>query len=149
MDLVLLIGIPASGKSSFYKELFYNSHIRVNLDMLRTRNREDKLLDFCFSTSMPLVIDNTNVRAADRKKYIDLGKANKFKIRGYYFKSDLKKCMERNNLREGKEKLEERGILAKYNQLELPKIAEGFDDLYYVVLDNENKFILDKWQDEI
>jgi predicted kinase len=149
MDLVILIGIPASGKSSFYKELFYKTHIRVNLDMLKTRNREDKLLDFCFSTSMPLVIDNTNVSEADRKKYIDLGKAHKYKIRGYYFKSDIKKCIERNNLREGREKLEERGMLAKYNQMELPKYTEGFDELYYVVLTNENNFIVNNWQDEI
>ena len=113
MDLVILIGIPASGKSSFYKEHFYNSHIRVNLDMLRTRNREDKLLDYCFSTSMPLVIDNTNVRAADRKKYIDLGKLNKFRIRGYYFRSSIKSSLERNSCRKEKEKLDEKGIFSK------------------------------------
>ncbi|MBL8896636.1 MAG: ATP-binding protein, partial [Planctomycetes bacterium] len=33
MEAVLLIGIPASGKSSFYAERFASTHLRINLDM--------------------------------------------------------------------------------------------------------------------
>jgi predicted kinase len=39
MQLVILIGIQGSGKSSFFKERFVDTHIRINLDMLKTRRR--------------------------------------------------------------------------------------------------------------
>jgi len=35
-DAVIFTGIQASGKSTFYKEQFSRTHIRINLDMLRT-----------------------------------------------------------------------------------------------------------------
>src|SRR6476660_6211221 len=44
VEMVLFIGIPATGKSSFYRERFFRSHVRVNLDMLRTRHREQLLI---------------------------------------------------------------------------------------------------------
>ncbi|MEQ9548531.1 MAG: hypothetical protein RIM23_02765 [Coleofasciculus sp. G3-WIS-01] len=40
MEAVILIGIQASGKSSFCRDRLYNTHIRINLDMLKTRHRE-------------------------------------------------------------------------------------------------------------
>ena len=45
--LVLFIGLQASGKSSFYRERFFGTHVRVNLDMLKTRNRESLLVTAC------------------------------------------------------------------------------------------------------
>jgi len=41
MEMVLFIGIPATGKSTFYKERFFRTHVRVNRDMLRTARREE------------------------------------------------------------------------------------------------------------
>ncbi|MCB9352743.1 MAG: ATP-binding protein, partial [Lewinellaceae bacterium] len=32
MEGILFIGIQASGKSTFYKERFFNSHLRISLD---------------------------------------------------------------------------------------------------------------------
>ena len=43
MEAVILIGIQGSGKSTFYRERFFDTHVRINLDMLKTRQRE-KLL---------------------------------------------------------------------------------------------------------
>ena len=40
MQLLLFCGVQASGKSSYYKAHFADTHIRLNLDMLRTRHRE-------------------------------------------------------------------------------------------------------------
>ena len=36
MEAILFIGIPGSGKSSFYKEQFYGIHLRINRDMIKT-----------------------------------------------------------------------------------------------------------------
>ena len=149
MELIIFIGIPGSGKSSFYKERFFNSHLRVSLDLLRTRNREARLLQYCFDTSMPVVIDNTNVMVKDRAKYIALAKEDKFAVKGYYFRSDIKECMARNAKRTGKDQVPPAGIATKYKQLQLPSLEEGFDSLFYVSMNEENKFVIQDWQNEI
>jgi len=39
MEAIIFIGIQATGKSTFYKDNFFKTHIRINLDMLKTRKR--------------------------------------------------------------------------------------------------------------
>lgn len=146
MEFIIFIGLPGCGKSSFYKERFFNTHMRVSLDMLRTRNREARLMEFCFTTKFPLVIDNTNVKAADRKQYIELAQLHGYKITGYYFKTDVKACLERNNLREGKAKVPASGFYSKLKQLQQPSFEEGFDQLYHVSLEREG-FVVREWED--
>ena len=51
MELVVFIGIQATGKSSFYLDRFFRTHVRVNLDMLKTRNREQILVRACIEES--------------------------------------------------------------------------------------------------
>ena len=130
MEMIIFIGIPASGKSSFYKELFFNSHIRISMDLLNTRNKEGKLLHYCFETQSKMVIDNTNVTKEGRKKYIELALQNKYEIIGYYFDSNIQDCMERNKSR--KDSINEIGIKAKYKELEKPLIEEGFSKIFNV-----------------
>ena len=57
MEMVLFVGIQAVGKSEFFKQYFYKTHIRLNLDMLKTRHREKLLLEACIVAKQPLVID--------------------------------------------------------------------------------------------
>jgi predicted kinase len=149
MQLILFTGIPGSGKSTFYKQNFFHSHLRVNLDMLRTRNRESRLLAFCFETFMPLVVDNTNVTAPDRKKYIDLARQHRYSVTGYYFEANLQSCLERNALRNGRQLVSEKGIVAKYKALQIPSPAEGYNELFSVQLSPANEFIIKPWQYEI
>jgi predicted kinase len=59
MEAVIFIGIQGSGKSSFFRERFFDSHVRINLDMLRTRRREELLVSACLQGGQPFVIDNT------------------------------------------------------------------------------------------
>ena len=144
MEAVIFIGLQAAGKSSFYRQRFVDSHIRLNLDMLRTRHREQLLFRACLEAKQPVVIDNTNPRISDRQKYIILAKESKFSITGYYFQSDLASCKQRNSDRQGKSKIPLVGLLDTYKKLELPSYQEGFDRLYYVRLDN-NQFLVEEW----
>ncbi len=148
MELIIFIGLQASGKSSFYKEKFIDSHIRINLDMLKTRHREKILFSACLEAKQPLVIDNTNPTIVDRDRYINLAKAKQFKVIGYYFKSSLEECKQRNSKRNKKQRIPLVGILDTYKKLEIPSYQEGFDRLYYVTINN-NLFVIEKWQDEI
>lgn len=149
MQIILFIGIPGSGKSTFYQQHFFHTHLRINLDMLRTRNRENKLLDFCFQTQMPCVVDNTNIKTEDRRKYIELAKQRKYTITGYYFESTLKDSLERNAGRTGKQQVSEKGIKAKYYGLQIPSRAEGFDELYCVRVTENLNFEIEPRQDVI
>lgn len=149
MEMIIFIGIQATGKSEFYKRQFHNTHIRINLDMLRTRNRENILMNACLEAKQSFVIDNTNPTVLDRKKYIDKAKDEHFKVVGYYFKSDIGSAIERNSKRSGKENLPLTAIKSTHSKLELPTFKEGFDELFYVHIGSEGEFIVEEYDDEI
>ena len=149
MEAVIFIGIQATGKSTYYKDEFFKTHIRINLDMLKTRNREDKFLDTCIKAKQPFVIDNTNPSVMDRKKYVDIAKSAKFRVIGYYFQSNIAEAIKKNERREGREHIPLAGIKSTHAKLELPNLDEGFDELYYVRINEENKFVVEEWKNEI
>ncbi len=145
MELVLFIGLQASGKSSFYRERFFHTHMRINLDMLRTRNRERSLFETCLRTEQSMVIDNTNPSAADRARYIEPGRAAGFRVVGYYFRSVASECLTRNALRDGAQRIPDRGLLGTAKRLERPLPDEGFDALHYVQLTDDG-FSVSEWE---
>ncbi|BDD05602.1 hypothetical protein AUTU_30850 [Aureibacter tunicatorum] len=118
------------------------------MDLLNTRNKENKFLDTCFLTQSRFVVDNTNPTIEERKKYIALAKENKYEVIAYYFESSIESAIERNNLRTGKEKIPEIGIRGCYKKLEPPAKSEGFDKIYRVTASN-NEFIIEECKDEI
>ncbi|MET3544590.1 putative kinase [Paenibacillus favisporus] len=132
MECVIFTGIQASGKSTFYKERFFATHMRINLDMLRTRHRESVFLEASVRTMQSFVVDNTNPTVEDRKKYIDFVKKHHYKVIGYYFEPDYELSQDRNNKREGKEKVPEIGMISTLKKLQRPSYSEGFDELYIV-----------------
>lgn len=148
MELILFCGLQATGKTTFYKEHFLKTHIRLSMDMLNTRNKEEKLMQACFSVQQPFVVDNTNPSKADREQYIARARQFKYKVIGYYFQSKIEEALHRNNARSGKEKVPELGIRGTYSRLQLPEPGEGFDELYYVEM-GENAFIIKNWDDEV
>ncbi|MGI4874495.1 MAG: AAA family ATPase [Janthinobacterium lividum] len=153
MQLVLFCGIQATGKSTFYQQRFFHSHLRLSLDLLRTRHREQQLLRTCLATRMRCVIDNTNPTQAERATYIGPARAAGYEVVGYFFQSVAAEALLRNQQRPAERRVPEPGIRATRNRLELPARAEGFDYLYFVrALGNEGgtpAFELTDWQDEI
>ena len=149
MEAVIFIGVQASGKSTFFKQIFYETHIRINLDMLRTKRREELLVAACLEAKQKFVIDKTNVMAGDREKYILQAKSHKFSVVGYYFRSNLKDALRRNEQREGRAKIDERGVIVTYARLKLPTYSEGFDKLFYVWINENDEFVIEEWKDEV
>lgn len=141
---VIFIGIPASGKSTFYNENFALTHVHINLDILHTRNKEKALLEDCIAKGLSFVVDNTNPKEADRKRYIDPAKQAGYRVIGMFFKSVITECAIRNEARSGKAKVPGTAIAEISNKLEMPKYEEGFDELYYVAIEG-GKFIIDEW----
>ena len=149
MQLVLFCGIQATGKSTFYQQRFFHSHVRLSLDLLRTRHRERRLLQVCLETQMQCVIDNTNPTRAERAVYIGPARAAGFAVVGYFFESIAAQAVARNQQRPPERQIPERGIRGTRNRLELPTRAEGFDQLYYVRTLGNLEFEVNDWQDEV
>lgn len=149
MQAIIFIGLQASGKSTFFQQRFFRSHIRLNLDMLKTRHREQLLLHACLEAKQPFVIDNTNPTRADRARYIRAAKDASFSVVGYYFQSKLQDALERNQRRSGKAVIPVKGIVATHRKLELPSFDEGFDQLFYVALKDAHEFVVQEWSDEV
>src|SRR5258706_11583786 len=72
MEAIIFVGVQGSGKTSFYRQHLLESHVRISLDMLRTRHREQLLLAACLQGKQPFVIDKTNPLPSDRARYQDM-----------------------------------------------------------------------------
>ena len=144
MQLVLLIGLQGSGKSTFYQRHFADTHVRINLDMLKTRHRERLLLSACLEAKQPVVIDNTNPTPEER----GAAKAAGFVVAGYYFQSRVDDCKRRNDLRPPHQVVPLPGLLGTYRRMVQPRHEEGFTHLYYVRIDQSGEFVIDKWKPE-
>lgn len=145
MNVIIFCGIQASGKSSFYKHYFFNTHVHISMDLLKTRNRENRFIDLCLETEQSFVIDNTNPTVEDRVKYINKIRANRdCEIICYYFQSRIDEALLRNSKREGKARIPDAGIKAVHSKMVLPSYNEGFDKIYYVEI-KDDKFEIKDW----
>lgn len=145
--LFIMIGIQGSTKSSFvYKYL--SSYKYISLDQLNTRNKEQIALEDGLKMSSSCVIDNTNPTKTERKRYIEYAKLNGYKVVGIYFRSVVSECIEHNAKRTGKAQVPLKAILSTAKKLEQPAYEEGFDELYYVKIEN-NDYLVSKWDDTL
>jgi len=149
MEAVIFTGIQASGKSSFYRERFFATHVRISLDLLRTRHRERGLLAWCVAQRQPFVVDNTNPSVAERAVYIAPARAAGFRVLGFYFESNVPACAARNAGRTGRARVPEAAIGGTRRRLELPARAEGFDALAFVRIDPAGGFVVEEWRDAV
>jgi predicted kinase len=149
MEAVIFIGIQGTGKSSFYHERLFHTHVRINSDMLKTQNRLRVLLNACLDARQSFVLDNTNVTREVRAPFIAQSRAAGFRVVGYYFRSDITSALARNSERVNAARIPDRGVLGTYKKLEIPQRSEGFDALYYVQIDPTGEFQVEEWADEV
>lgn len=136
MEAIIFCGIQASGKTTFYKENFFKTHVRISLDLFNTRRKENIFIETCLQTQQRFVIDNTNPTKKERHAYIEKAKQFKFKVTGFYFESTIGEAITRNKNRTGKELVPPAGIGGTYKRLQPPSFIEGFDELFRVKIVN-------------
>ena len=149
MELVLFVGLQASGKSSFFVERFLRTHVYLSLDVLRTRYREKRLFEACLATRTKLVIDNTNPTRADRQRYLGPAKAAGYQVHLYFFQSRLAECVARNEKRPPEQRVPEVALRRTSSILEIPAKDEGFDRMWFVSLEPRGGFQVEEWRDEV
>jgi predicted kinase len=149
MEAVIFIGIQGAGKSTFYKRRFFDTHVRINGDMLKTRHREEVLIKACLEAKQKFVVDKMNLTREQRERLIAQAKSYGFSVAGYYFQAALKKAVERNSGREGAARVPDKAIYGAFHELQIPDFSEGFDRLFYVRIDERNGFVIEDWKDEV
>ncbi|PWU11205.1 MAG: kinase [Verrucomicrobia bacterium] len=149
MEAILFIGIQATGKSAFYLEKFYRTHLRINGDMLRTRHREELLIRACLEGKTPFVVDKMNLTREERATYISQAKAARFRTSGYFFQSELAPALQRNARRDPPKRVPEAGLRSASSALQLPSREEGFDELFFVRMNGQGGFNTEDWKNEV
>jgi predicted kinase len=143
-EVVIFVGLQASGKSSFFLERFAATHEHVSKDLFRNNKnknrRQAQLIEATLGAGSPVVVDNTNPTVEDRGSLIQLGRELGAKIVGYYFESTVRQCIERNRRRTGKAQVPDVAIYATAKKLERPSYSEGFDELFRVRLTDDGAF---------
>lgn len=136
MQVIVFCGVQGGGKTTYYREHFFGTHIRLSLDMLRTRHRERLLYTACLEAKQPVVIDNTNATAKERSRYIALAKAHRFEVICYWFDTPAEILKRRNEERPLQERVPPAGLFGTLKSFEPPAETEGFDS---VVTDTNTK----------
>ena len=128
---IILMGLPAAGKSTFYAhELAPLGIAHINLDTLHTRNKEEQKIKEYLKTRTSFAVDNTNTLPEERARYIKMAAAEGYRIEGYFMRSRIQECIINNAQREKSVPIA--AIAAMSNRLILPSKQEGFNALYFV-----------------
>jgi predicted kinase len=138
VEAVIFIGLQGSGKSAFYQKRFAQTHAHLSLDVQKTRFREQACLEKLLHNRQSFVVDNTNPTARERQRYIGPAKAAGYTVIGYYFDVPIAECLKRNQLRAGKGRIPAVGLYATRKRMQIPTLAEGFDQLFIVRAQNED-----------
>ncbi|MBO4219559.1 MAG: AAA family ATPase [Clostridia bacterium] len=131
-NAVIFVGIPASGKSTFFSRYLANTHVHINLDTLHTRNRENILLAECIERKMSFAVDNTNPTADERRKYIESALSAGYSVLGLVFEGNITECRKRNLQRTGKARVPDAAIYSISSKMQPPRYSEGFSRLLFV-----------------
>ncbi|KZP29992.1 PNK3P-domain-containing protein [Athelia psychrophila] len=86
IELVLFVGYPCLGKSSFYRSQFEPAGYKhVNQDILKRREKCIKIVEESLANGESCVVDNTNRDIATRQFYINVAKRLDIPVRCFKF----------------------------------------------------------------
>jgi predicted kinase len=141
--VVLAVGLPGSGKSSWFKR---HNITPLSSDMLRTLLFDDpseqRFQDLVFSNLRSMLkarliahrplnyVDATNLTPQERSNWIKLGKDFGYEVQAVYFDVPLEVCIERHQRRD---RLVPEDVMRKMSaKLKAPTFDEGFSKITVV-----------------
>jgi predicted kinase len=144
LELAILIGLQASGKTTFCRHVLAASHVVVSKDAFpkaRDRQRRQmRLVEDALAAGRCVAVDNTNPSPQEWRPLIEAAHAHGAVTVGYWFPPDLPGALGRNAAREGRSRVPDVGLFATLKRLQRPRPADGFDRLYEVRFDGMGGF---------
>lgn len=147
-EIILMVGYPASGKSTFYDNYLKPvGYAHINQDELKTLSKCLTLTKKYLKEKKSICIDNTNPSLETRQKYIQLCKDNKIPIRCIYFNIDLQTAKFLNLYRAN---VSDKNIpeisynVYKKNFIE-PTLKEGFKEMFITCVNLNSNLINKKY----
>jgi predicted kinase len=141
--VVLAIGLPGSGKSSWFKR---NSITPLSSDLLRSLLFDDpteqRFQDLVFSNLRSMLkarliakrpmsyVDTTNLTPQERQNWIKLARDYGYDVQAVYFDVPLETCLQRNSKRE--RVVPEEAMRRMSAKLKAPEFVEGFSKITVV-----------------
>ena len=126
MEVILLVGIAASGKTTFCKQ-FFSNHFRISLDEIEkhSRTKQAQIFENNLKLSKNIIIDDTNLTRKIRSMHIKLAKKYDAELKAIFFNYPIDRILLQNFKRE--KPLPHYALLRMNKQLEAPSEEEGFD----------------------
>lgn len=133
MKLVILMGLPGSGKSTLC-ETEYKGYTRINQDALGSRDKCMLDAHKALQSEEDVVVDRCNINEAQRCYWIKLGlKYDADEIICHWVQTPIEECLKRIQNREGHPTIPKETSLDKIEQivysfnksLEQPRLSEG------------------------
>jgi predicted kinase len=132
IECVILVGLPAAGKSTLYRERFATTHRLISKDLMPNvrdkGQRQTEMIAAALAEGASFVVDNTNATRAERAAIITQAKAAGARVVGYFLEVTTREAVGRNRAREGKARVPDVAIFTVAKKLELPAMDEGFDE---------------------
>jgi len=136
LDLIILVGLPGSGKTTYYRAHFAATHVHVSKDLMpnaqRRGERQAREIDAALGGGKSVVVDNTNPSRDVRAPLIALGRRHGARIVAVYFETDVRTAIMRNRQREGRARVPDVAIFTTKKKLMPPTLEEGFDEVRVV-----------------
>lgn len=133
LEVVVFVGLQASGKSSCYRCCFAATHDHISKDAwpnARHRQRRQlRLIDEALAAGRSVVVDNTNPAPEDRRPLVAAARARGAAAVAVWFPASVGECLARNRRRQGRVRVPEVAILATAKRLHPPTVAEGSDQM--------------------
>jgi predicted kinase len=151
LELVVFVGLQASGKTTFFHERFAASHVHVSKDLFRNarkkEERQNRLIEEALSAGRSVVLDNTNPSRSIRATAISIAQRHGARIVAFYFESRVAQSLRRNEGRLGKARVPDVAIRSTASMLELPRWDEGFEEVSHVAI-REGGFVVEPLGDD-
>lgn len=128
--LVLLVGLPAAGKTTLYRERLAATHAHVSKDLWPNARKRDarqrRVVRELLEAGQPVAVDNTNPAPEDRAPLLAIARELGVEAHAYWFPPDLDGSLARNAAREGRARVPDVGMRSIRRRLAAPTRDEGF-----------------------
>ena len=126
-ELVLMVGYPGSGKSTFAKKYFdKNNYVILSGDILKTEAKIVKSLKQNLNDGKSVVIDATNPSKKKRAVFIQIAKERKIFVRVVHITTSFEESLLQNNNRDIK--VPKIAFYVYRKNFEEPSKEEGIDE---------------------